>query len=141
MWNKARNWSNGTHDLHYPSTCVSHPRQMRDGWACGLQTKVPGMWVWHKGWAGVSPGLQTKTTEQGLAWQMRAQWQQCCSGCPSCDHSPSPKDLSHWSHTEHTCQEWVLKLFEVKIDRVRSGFECGRRIQLESKRSRRTATI
>ena len=33
------------------------------------------------------------------------------------------------------CQEWILKLFEVKIGRVRSGFECGMRIRLELKLS------
>ena len=54
---------------------------MRDGRACGLHTKAPGMWVWHKGWAGVWPGLQTNTAgHQGLAWLMRARWQQCCGG-------------------------------------------------------------
>ena len=26
------------------------------------------------------------------------------------------------------CQEWVLMLFEVEIDRVRSGFDCELRI-------------
>ena len=45
------------------------------------------------------------------------------------------------SCTQHHCQEWILKLFEVEIDRVRSGFECGIRIRLESKRSWRMATI
>ena len=31
--------------------------------------------------------------------------------------------------------------FEVEIDRVRSGFECELRVRLESKQSRRMATI
>ena len=39
------------------------------------------------------------------------------------------------------CQEWILKLFEVEIDQVRSGFEYGMRIQLELKLSQRTVTI
>ena len=39
------------------------------------------------------------------------------------------------------CQEWVLKLFKVEINRVRCGFECEMRIRLELKRSQRTATI
>ena len=55
---------------------------MRNGRACGLQTKAPGVWVWHKGWAGVWPGLQTKTTgHQSLAWRM---------------------SVSRWSRAEHT---------------------------------------
>ena len=31
-------------------------------------------------------------------------------------------------YTEGLCQECVLKLFEVEIDRVRCGFECEMRI-------------
>ena len=39
------------------------------------------------------------------------------------------------------CQEWILKPFEVEINRVRSGFEDGLKIRLESKWSRRMAMI
>ena len=45
----------------------------------------------------------------------------------------------HYSY--NLCQEWILKLFEVKVNRVRSGFECEMRIQLESKLSQRTVMI
>ena len=39
------------------------------------------------------------------------------------------------------CQEWILKPFEVEIDRVRSGFEDRMKIRLELKWSQRMATI
>ena len=41
-----------------------------------------------------------------------------------------PLEVEAWLWRD--CQEWILKLFEVEIDWVQSGFECGMRIPLES---------
>ena len=49
------------------------------------------------------------------------------------------KNVSQKMSHDAQCQEWDLMLFEVEIDRVRSGFECefedSTRIETESKNS------